>query len=267
MALAITNVSVTTTSISFIANSNPAEYYKNWYYQVGTGAWKLINASQSYRYNVTITGLSENTSYKIGIKARKSSDNYEYFSPTVTVTTAKNTTPPVITASVTAIGTDRFTINGSTTYTCKTWQYQLNGGTWTSLSTSSSATSASKVITGLSENTAYTVRVRATRTYNGVTGTSDAVSATTSKSQTAPVVTVSITNVGAKSFTVWGTANDPCKDWQYQIDGGAWQSLSDTTTPHWSQGNIGEPQDYRSGSERPTYRVRYGGVCATRGRF
>lgn len=181
MALKITNIRTTTTSISFIADSVPQEYYKQWEYRVGTIRWVTINNAESYRYNVTISGLTENTKYKIGIRARKSSDNSFYYSLIETITTAKSTAPPTVTTSVTEIKNNSCKIKAASNYYGKNWQYSLNSGsTWTTFpSNTSGVLNVTDVISGLTPATQYKIRTRCTRTYNNVTGTSGTKTITT----------------------------------------------------------------------------------------
>ena len=82
--------------------------------------------------------------------------------------TAIDRTAPTVTFSVSSITANGFTINASSSATADLWQYSTNNGSsWTQLSTTE-GTSASKVVTGLSPNTTYTVKVRARKKTNGV---------------------------------------------------------------------------------------------------
>ena len=93
--------------------------------------------------------------------------------------TAIDRTAPTVTFSVSSITANGFTINASSSATADLWQYSTNNGSsWTQLSTTE-GTSASKVITGLSPNTTYTVKVRARKKTNQVYGTSSVVSVKT----------------------------------------------------------------------------------------
>ena len=93
--------------------------------------------------------------------------------------TAIDRTAPTVTFSVSSITANGFTINASSSATADLWQYSTNNGSsWTQLSTTE-GTSASKVVTGLSPNTTYTVKVRARKKTNQVYGTSSVVSVKT----------------------------------------------------------------------------------------
>lgn len=167
------------TSVTFLADSSPAELYTYWSYSLNGGSYVPFYEGSTYRANCTITGLTEGTTYTVKVRAYLSGVGTLYYTTTYSFSTLKNQTPPTVTASVSSVTHNSFNVTGTANYTCKTWQYQLNGGTWTSLSTSSSATQVSKAITGLAPGTAYAVRIRATRTYNNVTGTSGTVNTAT----------------------------------------------------------------------------------------
>lgn len=86
--------------------------------------------------------------------------------PTVTLTTS----------NITASGV---TINATASTTCDRWDYSTdNGSTWVNFSTSS-GTTQSKAITGLTPNTTYNIKVRARKSTNEVYGTSAAASVKT----------------------------------------------------------------------------------------
>ncbi len=92
---------------------------------------------------------------------------------TLTLTNIDRTAPTVTitTSGITASGV---TVNASASTTCDRWDYSTdNGSTWTNFSTTS-GTSASKAITGLTPNTSYNIKVRARKSSNEVYGTSGA---------------------------------------------------------------------------------------------
>lgn len=81
---------------------------------------------------------------------------------------------PTITFTAGTITANSFKISASSTYTCDTWQYSINGGTSYTTFSTASGTSKTYTVTGLSPATSYSVKVRATRTHNDVRGTSSA---------------------------------------------------------------------------------------------
>ena len=89
---------------------------------------------------------------------------------------------PSISASVTDLLPTGFKISASANLNCDTWQYSIdNGSTWQSMP-SSTTSSATVTVTGLSENTTYYVRVRARKPSNGVTGYSSTITVKTPSS-------------------------------------------------------------------------------------
>lgn len=92
-----------------------------------------------------------------------------------TMTLAKiDRNAPTVSISTSGITASGVTIKATASTTCDRWDYSINGGSsWTSFSTSS-GTSASKAITGLTPNTTYSIKVRARKSSNQVYGTSSA---------------------------------------------------------------------------------------------
>ena len=122
-----------------------------------------VALSASWRFSGTYSGVSIGT-----ITA----------STTVTLNSIDRTAPTV-SCSVSNITANGFTISASSSATSDIWQYSLNGGSsWTQFSTTA-GTSASVTLSSLSPNTTYSVRVRARKRTNQVSGTSSTVSAKT----------------------------------------------------------------------------------------
>ena len=97
---------------------------------------------------------------------------------TMTLTKIDRAAPTVTlaTSNITASGV---TINATASTTCDRWDYSTNNGsTWVNFSTSS-GTTQSKTITGLTPNTTYNIKVRARKSTNEVYGTSAAASVKT----------------------------------------------------------------------------------------
>ena len=99
-------------------------------------------------------------------------------SETFTLTQIDRAAPTVslATSSITASGV---TVKATASTTCDRFDYSINGGsTWTNFSTTS-GTTASKAITGLTPNTTYSIKVRARKKSNQVYGSSAASSVKT----------------------------------------------------------------------------------------
>ncbi len=121
---------------------------------------KSCDISASWRFSGSYSGVSIGT-----ITA----------STNITLNTIDRAAPSVSlsTSNITASGV---TISTTASTTCDTWQYSLDGGSsWTTFN-SSSGTSKSYSITGLTPNTTYNVRVRARKASNYVYGYSSTIS-------------------------------------------------------------------------------------------
>lgn len=107
-------------------------------------------------------------------------------------------TAPTVSFSVSNITAGGFKISATSSATSDVWQYSTNNGTsWTQFSTTS-GTTASYTLTGLSPNTSYNVKVRARKKSNQVYGTSGSTSVKT----LGGAVVNSVTNVTADAAAV-----------------------------------------------------------------
>ncbi|NLA96528.1 MAG: hypothetical protein GX838_06780, partial [Clostridiaceae bacterium] len=187
------------TSVTFLADSSPAELYTYWSYSLNGGSYVPFYEGSTYRANCTITGLTEGTTYTVKVRAYLSGVGTLYYTTTYSFSTLKNQTPPTVTCSVTSVTHNSFKITGTANYKCKTWQYSIDdGSTWTAMTAAANGKSATVTKSGLSADTTYKVKVRATRTYNDVRGTSSRVTATTIGASTLD----SVSTVTADASTV-----------------------------------------------------------------
>lgn len=134
-------------------------------------------------------------------------------------------TAPTVSAAATVVSTSSITIKGTANKTCNKWEYSLNGGSsWTSYSTTS-GTSASKTLTGLSSKNYTSIKIRATRSDNGVSGTSSGVSADI----TSPTASFTASNITANSVYINAKSSVAANLWQYSINNGlTWTQFSTT---------------------------------------
>jgi len=122
-----------------------------------------ISLSASWRFSGTYSGVSVG---RITASTTINLDSIDRTAPTVTLTTS----------SITASGV---TVKATASTTCDRFDYSIDGGsTWTNYSTTS-GTTASKAITGLTPNTTYSIKVRARKSSNQVYGSSSASSVKT----------------------------------------------------------------------------------------
>ncbi len=133
---------------------------------------------------------------------------------------------PTVSVSATPVSTSSMTITGTATKACNDWRYSLDGGsTWTQFSTTS-GTSASITLTGLTSQVYSGVRVRAYRTDNAVYGTSGSASV----DLVAPVITIALSDGSTTSVRITATSDVACDLWHYSLDGGStWTQYSTTS--------------------------------------
>lgn len=99
---------------------------------------------------------------------------------------------PILSASISNIGTDRFTLTVNTNETCDKYEYSLDGGNTYKLFYGSPTKGVVYTITGLSPSATYSLRVRARRASNYIYGFTGIISVTTlGKSTISNVSTIS----------------------------------------------------------------------------
>ena len=144
-------------SVAFTApTSNGGSAITDYEYQLDGGDWTTASTTSS---PVVITGLTNGTSYSIKLRAVNSA-GVGAESAAVTSTPAATSNAP--TALVATPGDGQVSVafttptsNGGAAIT--DYEYQLNGSTWTTAITTSSPV----VITGLTNGTSYSIKLRA----------------------------------------------------------------------------------------------------------
>lgn len=159
----ITATAASTTSISLSATANVN--CDIWQYKLDSGSWTQFSTTNGTSASTSLTGLSS-ASHTVQVRARKKLNRVYGSSDTASV----DLVAPTVSFTVTSIGVDSFTINATSNVSCNKWQYKLGSGSWTDFSTTS-GTSASKTISGLTPDTSYTIQVRARKTSNNLYGT------------------------------------------------------------------------------------------------
>lgn len=87
-------------------------------------------------------------------------------------------TAPTITTSLTSRTANSLTLSCTSSAACDLWEYKIDSGAWTQFSTTS-ATTVSCELTGLSPSVTYSIQIRGQKAYNHITGTSTATNYTT----------------------------------------------------------------------------------------
>ena len=182
-------------------------------YNKGATAWdtKVFPAAKgSTSGTITVAhGSDGKKSISVGFSTRVYYSSAQEYGGSMTLANIDRAAPTVslTTSSITASGV---TIKATASTTCDRFDYSTNGGSsWTNFSTTS-GTTASKTITGLTPNTTYSIKVRARKKTNHVYGTSAAASVKTlGGSVISSVSTFTADNATAKitmSVTVYNTS-------------------------------------------------------------
>lgn len=137
------------------------------------------------------------------------------------------------TASNSGVTTNSVTITYKPNVACDVIQYKIGNSSWVTtgkrIDTAGGGT-VSFNITGLAENTNYTVYVRHKRGYNQVYSGSASTSFKTKISTDAGTATITQGNVTTSTATIIYTPQYPSNLIEYSIDGGAWTNSGLTTT-------------------------------------
>lgn len=182
-------------------------------YNKGATAWdtKVFPAAKgSTSGTITVAhGSDGKKSISVSFSTRVYYSSAQEYGGSMTLANIDRAAPTVslTTSSITASGV---TIKATASTTCDRFDYSTNGGSsWTNFSTTS-GTTASKTITGLTPNTTYSIKVRARKKTNQVYGTSAAASVKTlGGSVISSVSTFTADNATAKitmSVTVYNTS-------------------------------------------------------------
>lgn len=161
----------TPSSLTVYAETGSNRICNVWEYSIDNGStYTQYSTASATNTTVTITGLANYTTYSVKIRARAT--NYIYGVSSTAYFATSDGAAPVVTISLSSRTSSSLTIAATADATCNVWEYSINdGSTFTQFSTSST-TSVSYTITGLSPNTTYNVKVRANKASNNVKGTS-----------------------------------------------------------------------------------------------
>ena len=216
-------------SVAFTApTSNGGSAITDYEYQLDGGDWTTASTTSS---PVIITGLTNGTGYSIKLRAVNSL-GVGAESAAVTSTPAATSNAPTSLATTPGDGKVSVaftapTSNGGSAIT--DYEYQLDGGDWTTASTTSSPV----IITGLTNGTSYSIKLRAVNSL-GVGAESAAVTSTPAATSNAPTALAATPGDGQVSvaFTApTSNGGSAITDYEYQLDGGDWTTASTTSSP------------------------------------
>ena len=216
VSASVTYTSATAVTLSATSNVN----CNKWEYQIGSGAWTTFSTTNGTSASVSITVSSTST---VTVRATKTSNQV-----TGTGSVSVDRSAPTVTISLSSRTSSSLTVAASTNRTCNVWEYSTNNGSSYTQFSTTSGTSATATITGLANNTAYSVRIRA-RATNYIQGVSSTGSYSTLDGS-APTVTISLSSRTSSSLTIAATANTTCNAWEYSINDGSTFTQFSTTS-------------------------------------
>ena len=196
-------------------------------YRVNGGSWVTVASTST---SMVIPGLLNGTSYTVEVRAESSVGVGAMSAPSSGTPQA---VPGAPTISSLAVSNGAITVaftpgfNGGGAITA--YQYQLNGGSWVTVS----GTSSPIQITGLAAGTTYAVALRAVNSVgNGAASTP--ASATTPALPGAPTISSAVIGDGTAQvrFTAGSTGGSPIQGYEYQTSAaGAWTAVPGGTSP------------------------------------
>jgi hypothetical protein len=218
--------------ISFTPGSNGGSAITN--YKYSTDGSNYIELSPAVTSSpITITGLTNGTSYGIYLKAVNARGES---SASSSVSVTPSTIPSAPTSLSASAGDGSATIsftpgaNGGNAIT--NYQYSTDGTNYTALSPTD--TSSPITINGLTNGTSYTIYLKAVNP-NGVSSASSSVTVTPSTIPSAPTSLSASAGDGSAtiSFTPGANGGNAITNYKYSIDGSTYTDLSpsDASTP------------------------------------
>ena len=172
----------------------------------------------------SVTGLTADTTYYVRVRAVNGGGTGDS-SPTLTAATAANATAPVITEVTPGNGqlSVAFTAGEAGGLTITNYEYSTdNGSTYTAVSPTS--TESPIVITGLTNGTNYTVRIRAVNSDDSkgsASGASSATPRTTPGAPTGLTVTAANTQLTANFTVPSDNGGSAITNYEYSLNGGS----------------------------------------------
>jgi hypothetical protein len=219
-------------TISFTAGSNGGSAITNYKYSLDGTTYTALSPTDATS-PVTITGLTNGTSYSISLKAVNSSGDS---AASAAVSVTPSTTPSAPTSLTATAGNSQATIsftagsNGGSAIT--NYKYSLDGTNYTALSPTDATSPVT--ITGLTNGTSYSIYLKAVNA-NGDSSASAAVSVTPSTTPSAPTSLTATAGDGQAtiSFTAGSDGGSTITNYKYSTDGTTYTTLSpvDSSSP------------------------------------
>ncbi len=189
-----TNSYTTTGTFAGTRSIDGTAYSFSWYGSYSTSWVTLASGSKTVYHNAD--GSKTVTLATTYSNSGTSQAGTYSGSANITLPKIDRTAPTFTTHSVNNVTTTSITINRVNNVACDQVQYSLNGGAWTT-----TTTGATYTISGLTENTSYTIKTRARKTSNQVWGESSTLTQQTHPN-TVGVSQVIVTPLSTSSLRV-----------------------------------------------------------------
>ena len=218
--------------ISFTPGSNGGSAITN--YKYSTDGSNYIELSPAVTTSpITITGLTNGTSYGIYLKAVNArGESSASSSVSVTPSTIPSSPTSLSASAGDGSATISFTPGANGGNAITNYQYSTDGTNYTALSPTD--TSSPITINGLTNGTSYTIYLKAVNP-NGVSSASSSVTVTPSTIPSAPTSLSASAGDGSAtiSFTPGENGGNAITNYKYSIDGSTYTDLSpsDASTP------------------------------------
>ena len=145
------------------------------------------------------------------------------------LTDLNRSAPTVTQNNISNINTTSFTISASTDVACDRWEYSMNGGSSWGVFSTTTGTSASYNVTGLTINTDYSVLIRARRADNQIWGVSVSKTARTLGSST---ITSALNVVLGNPCNITWTPLNSSFRFKLKFSLGSWSYTTDYISPN-----------------------------------
>lgn len=172
--------------------------------------WPAARGSQSGTMTIA-HGADGRKSIEIDFQAYVYYHSWGQYGGTMGLSNIDRTTPTITLGAASAITEASAQLTAKANYECENWQYKLNDGSWTTFQTGK-ATETTLSLSKLSPNATYTVQVRATRTHNGLTGTSGTVNFSTLGAS--KIINAANVTIGTRCNVTWIPYN---ADYKYKL--------------------------------------------------
>lgn len=206
-------------SISFSATSNGGSPITNYQYAVNGGAYTACSPAVTTS-PVIITGLANNTSYQVTLKA-VTIVGPSVASSAVTASTFNSPAAPTLLSTTTGNGqiSISFSPNGNGGSPITNYQYSVNGTNYNNMNT----TTSPYTIPNLSNDTSYPITLKAV----SAVGAGAASASLTGSTFTTPQAPINLSSTAGNlqvtiAFTPQGSGSSPIVNYQYSVNGGTY---------------------------------------------